>query len=41
MKNLLFILLTVFTLNCFGQNKIVKIPQSELDAFFFAIDTLE
>ena len=41
MKNLLFILLTVFTLNCLGQNKIVKIPQSELDEFFLAIDTLE
>jgi len=41
MKKLLFILLTVFTLNCFGQNKIVKIPQSELDEFFLAIDTLE
>ena len=26
---------------CCGQDKIVKIPQSELDAFFLAVDTLE
>jgi len=41
MKKILFILSILFTLNSFGQNKIVKIPQSELDAFFLAIDTLE
>ena len=41
MRNLLFILLTIFTLNCFSQDKIVKIPQSELNGFFSAIDTLE
>ena len=41
MKNLLFILTTIISLNCFSQDKIVKIPQSELDAFFLAIDTLE
>lgn len=41
MKKLLFILSILFTLNSFGQDKIVKIPQSELDAFFSAIDTLE
>ena len=29
-----------FTLNYFSQNKIVKIPQTELDGFFLAIDTL-
>ena len=39
-----YILLLVFTLTsliCLGQDKIVKIPQSELDEFFLAIDTLE
>ena len=41
MKNLLFILVTVISFNCFAQDKIVKIPQSELDAFFLAVDTLE
>ena len=41
MKKLLSILLILFTLNSFGQDKIVKIPQSELDGFFLAIDTLE
>ena len=41
MKNLLFILATIISLNCFAQDKIVKIPQSELDAFFLAVDTLE
>ena len=40
MKKILFILLTIFTLNSFSQNKIVKIPQTELDGFFLAIDTL-
>tara|TARA_R100001443_G_C3342620_1_gene174852 strand:+ start:1008 stop:1388 length:381 start_codon:yes stop_codon:yes gene_type:complete len=41
MKKLLFILATIISINCFAQDKIVKIPQSELDAFFLAIDTLE
>ena len=41
MKNLLFILTTIISLNCFAQDKIVKIPQSELDGFFLSIDTLE
>jgi len=41
MKKLLFILLILFTFNSFSQDKIVKIPQSELDNFFLAIDTLE
>tara|TARA_R100000315_G_C5226246_1_gene137276 strand:+ start:810 stop:1187 length:378 start_codon:yes stop_codon:yes gene_type:complete len=40
MKKILFILSILFTLNSFGQDKIVKIPQSELDGFFSAIDTL-
>ena len=31
----------LISINCFAQDKIVKIPQSELDAFFLAIDTLE
>tara|TARA_R110001592_G_scaffold308818_1_gene582838 strand:+ start:3880 stop:4260 length:381 start_codon:yes stop_codon:yes gene_type:complete len=41
MKKLLFIFLTIFALQCYGQDKIVKIPQSELDGFFLAIDTLQ
>lgn len=41
MKKLLFILSILFTLNAFSQDKIVEIPQSELDAFFLAVDTLE
>jgi hypothetical protein len=41
MRNLLFLLATVISLNCFSQDRIVKIPQSELDAFFLALDTLE
>ena len=41
MKNLLFILATILSINCFAQDKMVKIPQSELDAFFLAVDTLE
>ena len=41
MRKLLFILATIISLNCFAQDKIVKIPQSELDAFFLAVDTLE
>ena len=41
MKRFLIILLTLFTLNSYAQDKIVKIPQSELNGFFLAIDTLE
>ena len=41
MKNLLFILAAIISLNCFAQDKIVKIPESELETFFLAIDTLE
>ena len=41
MKKILFILASVISLNCFAQDKIVKIPQSELDAFFQAVDTLQ
>ena len=41
MRNLLFILAAIISFNCLAQDKIVKIPQSELDAFFLAVDTLE
>ena len=41
MKRILFILATIISVNCFAQDKIVKIPQSELDAFFLAVDTLQ
>jgi hypothetical protein len=41
MKNILFILTIFLSFNCFSQDKIVKIPQSELNTFFLAIDTLE
>ncbi len=41
MKNILLILATILSLNSFGQDKIVRIPQSELDEFFLALDTLE
>jgi len=41
MKKILFILATIISFNCFAQDKIVKISQSELDAFFLAVDTLE
>ena len=46
MKKILYIL-TILLLSCAapkkccGQDKIVKIPQSELDKFFLALDTLE
>ena len=46
MKKLLYIFI-IFLISCAApkdccaQDKIVKIPQSELDAFFLAIDTLE
>tara|TARA_X000001382_G_C3073628_1_gene148294 strand:+ start:220 stop:597 length:378 start_codon:yes stop_codon:yes gene_type:complete len=41
MKNILLILAIALSINSFGQDKIVKIPQSELDEFFLALDTLE
>ena len=41
MKKILLILLVSLGLQIQAQDKIVKIPQSELDAFFLAIDTLE
>ena len=40
-KYILLLLFTLISLVCLGQDKIVKIPQSELDAFFLAVDTLE
>ena len=41
MKKLILLLFTFISLVCLGQDKIVKIPQSELNAFFLAVDTLE
>ena len=47
MKKILYILGIILIASCAApkkccaQDKIVKIPQSELDAFFLAIDTLE
>ena len=47
MKKLIYLFILILTVSCAapkkccGQDKIVKIPQSELDAFFAAIDTLE
>ena len=41
MKKLLFLLATIISLNCFAQDKTVHIKQSELNEFFFAIDTLK
>tara|TARA_R110000782_G_scaffold203080_1_gene291563 strand:- start:40 stop:456 length:417 start_codon:yes stop_codon:yes gene_type:complete len=41
MKKLLFILSLFFSLNCFSQDEIVKIPQQELEDFFLSIDTLK
>tara|TARA_R100000005_G_C4853679_1_gene118723 strand:+ start:52 stop:429 length:378 start_codon:yes stop_codon:yes gene_type:complete len=40
MKKILLVFLTIFSLNCFGQDKLIKIPESELEQFFLAIDTL-
>ena len=46
MKKFLYILVIILTASCAvpkkccAQDKIVKIPQSELDAFFLAVDTL-
>ena len=40
MKSVLLILLTLITLNCYSQ-KIVEIPEEELEEFFLAIDTLK
>ena len=41
MKNILLSLLMIITFNCYSQDKIVKIPESELEGFFLAIDTLK
>ena len=47
MKKILYILGVILLASCAtsekccAQDKIVKIPQSELDAFFLAVDTLE
>ena len=47
MKKILYILCLILIASCAApkkccaQDKIVKIPQSELDAFFLAVDTLE
>lgn len=41
MKNIILILATIISLNVFAQDKVVQIPQSELDEFFLALDTLE
>jgi hypothetical protein len=47
MKKILYILGIIILASCAApkkccaQDKIVKIPQSELDAFFLAVDTLE
>ena len=47
MKKILYILGIILLASCAtpkkccAQDKIVKIPQSELDAFFLAVDTLE
>ena len=47
MKRILYILGLILLMSCAtskkccAQDKIVKIPQSELDSFFLAIDTLE
>jgi len=40
MKNILLILLTIITFNCYSQST-VEIPQDELEEFFLAIDTLK
>ena len=40
MKNILLILLTIITFNCYSQ-VIVEIPEEELEEVFLAIDTLK
>ena len=40
MKNILLILLTIITFNCYSQD-LVEIPPHELEEFFLAIDTLK
>ena len=40
MKNILLILLTIITFNCYSQ-VIVEIPEDELEEVFLAIDTLK
>ena len=38
---LILLILCSTTKDCCAQDRIVQIPQSELDAFFMALDTLE
>ena len=40
MKNILLILLTIITFNCYSQ-VIIEIPEDELEEVFLAIDTLK
>ncbi len=40
MKNLILVILSIITLNCYSQET-VEIPQDELENFFLAIDTLK
>ncbi len=40
MKNLILVILSFITFNCYSQ-EIIEIPQNELEEFFLAIDTLE
>ena len=40
MKNIFFVLSLLFSLNVYSQEKMVSIPESELEEFFLAIDTL-
>ena len=40
MKNILLILLTIITFNCYSQ-VVVEIPEDELEEVFLAIDTLK
>ena len=39
--HIFIIIFLLFTSNLFGQNKIVEIPEIELEEFFLALDTLE
>tara|TARA_A100000164_G_C21687021_1_gene667130 strand:+ start:210 stop:590 length:381 start_codon:yes stop_codon:yes gene_type:complete len=39
-KNLILVILSFITFNCYSQ-EIIEIPQNELEEFFLAIDTLE
>ena len=40
MKYIFFVLSLLFSLNVYSQEKMVSIPESELEEFFLAIDTL-